>query len=352
VWDVPYYDRQLVNERFGVDAQEVSAHLVLEAVVEGLLDLTGEVFGLEYIERGEAAAWHRDVRLLELRDRASREHLGWCYMDLHPRPGKYGHAMAWPVRYARHGVDGRRDPGVSAIVMNVPRSSPGAPALLRHDDVDTLFHEFGHVLHEVLGRNATFRLSMYGMEEDFPEAISQIMENWAWDPSILRRIGRHHQTGAPMPGDLAKRIAASRRANLGARYLRSFVMYGEFDMRIHGPAPVDLDEAQVAADALRMLPSIQEAFWPASFEHIMGGYDAGYYGYLWSLVYGDDLWSRFESEGITSPRVGADYRRELLEPGATRDAEAMVESFLGRASTNEAFLRRTGIGRVATQPLA
>jgi thimet oligopeptidase len=347
-WDINYYDRRLVTLHHQVDTLEVSSYLELEAVLEGMLDLVGEVFGLTFTEHDEAQAWHEEVRLLELRDRDDGEHLGWCYLDLHPRPGKYGHAMAWPVRHARWGPDGRRESGISALIVNLPRSTAEGPALLRHDDVETLFHEFGHVLHEVLGQNHTFQLSMYGIEDDFPEAISQIMENWTWEPSILRRISRHHLTGAPMPDALTERIAASRRANLGSRYLRSFGMYGEFDLAIHGPEPVDLEEARRAADAVRGLPSIEDAFWPASFDHIMGGYDAGYYGYLWSLVFGDDLWSRFEAEGITDSATGAAYRRELLEVGATRDAQEMVERFLGRRSTIDAFLERTGLRQIVT----
>ena len=237
--------------------------------------------------------------------------------------------------------------GISAIIANVPRSTPGSPALLRHDDVVMLFHEFGHVLHEVLGTNAWYGTSMAELEDDFPEAVSQIMENWAWQPAILERVSRHHATGAAMPSELAERLAASRNVNLGSKYLGSFGAYGDFDLRIHGPESVDLDEAMRAADAVRLLPSNEGTFWPASFAHLLGGYDAGYYGYLWSLVYGDDLWSRFEAEGISSPVVGAAYRREILEPGSSRDAEALVEAFLGRPSTNEAFLRRTGIGSVS-----
>jgi Zn-dependent oligopeptidase len=344
VWDIAYYDRKLVSIEHGVDHDQVSSYLPLEAVLDGLLSLTAEVFGLEIVERDEADAWHPDVRLLDIRDAASGEHLGWCYLDLYPRPGKFGHAMAWPVRHAR-AVDGTREPGISALIVNLPRSSPGAPALLRHDDVETLFHEFGHVLHEVLGRNETFRLSMYGIEDDFPEAISQIMENWIWEVPILRRISRHRETGEPIPEALGERVSASRTANLGSRYLRSFGQYGSFDLAIHGPEAADLDRARVEADAVRGLPPI-DAFWPASFDHIMGGYDAGYYGYLWSLVYGDDLWSRFESEGIVNLVTGAAYRRELLEAGATRDAEEMVERFLGRPSTNQAFLERTGLNRI------
>jgi thimet oligopeptidase len=190
---------------------------------------------------------------------------------------------------------------------------------------------------------------MWALEHDFPEAVSQIMEHWAWEPTILVRISRHAETGATMPLVLAERLAATRNVNLGSEYLHSFGRYGDFDLRVHASEPVDLDEATRAADAVEGLPSIDRTFWPASFGHIVGGYDAGYYGYLWSLVYGDDLWSRFVAEGIDNPVVGAAYRREILEPGATRDADALVEAFLGRPSTNAAFLRRTGIASTAAE---
>ncbi len=346
-WDILFYDQRIRAEEYGVDPEEVSEYLPLQATLAGLLELTGDVFGLDYLAIDEARSWHPDVPLFEVRDRPSGERVGWFYLDLHPRPGKFGHAMAWPVRLAASDSAGRRLGGISAIVANVPRATDDGPALLRHDDVVMLFHEFGHVLHEVLGTNASTRMSMWGVEEDFPEAISQIMENWAWAPGILARFARHHATGRPMPADLAQRLAASRNVNLGSEYLRSFAYFGDFDLRVHGPVPVDLDAAKRDADALRLLPGIEGSFWPASFGHIMADYDAGYYGYLWSLVYGDDLWSRFETEGLANPVVGAAYRRELLEPGATRDAEDMVGRFLGRPSTNAAFLRRTGIGAVA-----
>lgn len=348
-WDIPYYDQRIRTEEYGVDPDEVSAYLPLGATIDGLLELTGDVFGLDYVQVGESMAWDPEVPLYEVRDRATADRLGWFYLDLHPRPGKFGHAMAWPVRLAHGDVDGHRLGGISAIVANVPRASGDDPGLLRHDDMVMLYHEFGHVLHEVLGTNRTSRLSMWGVELDFPEAISQIMENWAWSPDILGRVTRHPVTGEPMPAELAERLAASRNVDIGSEYLRSFGFYGDFDMRIHGPDPVDLDEAKAAADAVRLLPSIPDSFWPAAFAHIVADYDAGYYGYLWSLVYGDDLWSRFEADGVASPVVGAAYRRELLEPGATRDAEDMVARFLGRPSSNAAFMRRTGIGAL-TRP--
>jgi thimet oligopeptidase len=349
-WDTAYYDRKIRADEYDVDQDEVSAYLTLDAVIDGLLRLTQDVFGLRYREIADPRAWAPEVRLFEVQDAASGTRLGWFYLDLHPRPGKFQHAMAQPLALSRRGRDGVRRMGISAIVCNIPRPTAGAQPRLRHDDVEMLFHEFGHVLHEVIGTNGYYETSMERLEDDFPEAVSQIMENWAWEPEILARVSRHAETGAPMPTELAARQKASRNVNLGSHFIDTFAIYGDFDLRIHGPEPVDLDEAMAAAEALRELPPIDGSFWPASFVHIVGGYDAGYYGYLWSLVYGDDLWSRFLAEGIASPVAGAAYRREILEPGASRDAEVLVEAFLGRPSTNEAFLRRTGIGAVGATP--
>ncbi len=281
-WDIPYYDQRIRTEEYGVGPDDVSAYLPLGATVDGLLELTGDVFGLDYVRVAESMAWHPEVPRYEVRDRATAESLGWFYLDLHPRPGKFGHAMAWPIRLAHEDANGYRVGGISAVVANVPRASADDPGLLRHDDMVMLYHEFGHVLHEVIGRNRSFRLSMWDVELDFPEAISQIMENWAWSPAILGRVTRHHATGEPMPATLADRLAASRNVDIGSEYLRSFGLYGDFDLRVHGPEPVDLDEAKAAADAVRLLPSIPDSFWPAAFAHIVAGYDAGYYGYLWS----------------------------------------------------------------------
>jgi thimet oligopeptidase len=350
LWDAAYYDRRIRADEYDVDQDEVSAYLTLDAVIDGLLRLTQDVFGLRYREVADPRAWAPEVRLFEVQDAASGARLGWFYLDLHPRPGKFQHAMAQPLALPRRGRDGVRRGGISAIVCNIPASTAGTQARLRHDDVEMLFHEFGHVLHEVLGTNAYWGTSMERLEDDFPEAVSQIMENWAWEPEILARVSRHVETGAPMPTALAERLRASRNVNLGSRFIDTFAIYGDFDLRLHGPEPVDLDEAMAAAESLRELPPIDDSFWPAAFAHLVGGYDAGYYGYLWSLVYGDDLWSRFVAEGIASPVVGAAYRREILEPGASRDAESLVEAFLGRPSTNEAFLRRTGIGAVGQAP--
>jgi thimet oligopeptidase len=342
-WDWYYYREQIRAAASGADPGTMSEYLPLEVVLEGLFDLTREVFGILVRELPDARAWADEVRLFELLDSGDGSRLGWCYADLHPREGKFGHAMVCPLALPRRDDAGEREPAVAALVVNVPRPSGESPACLRHDDVEMLFHEFGHVLHVVTGTGRFHALSMDGVEQDFQEAVSQIMENWAWEPDILCRISRHHRTGERMPAAVAEAFAGTRTTNVGSRYLRWYVGFATFDQLVHGSEGVDLDEAVRRADAVEGLPSVPGTFWPAGFGHIAEAYDAGYYGYLWSRAYGDDMWSRFAVEGITDGAVGRAYRREVLEPGASRDAEVLVESFLGRPFSSRALLERAGL---------
>ena len=342
MWDLDYYDHCVRADDHDVDVNEVAAYLPLEAIFIGLLTLSADVFGLRYEESGAPHAWHPDVRLFAVLDRTSGAELGWFYADLHPRPGKYGDDMAEPLRLPRLGRDGRRESGVAAMVMNLPAPTQSGPARLQHEDMVVLFHEFGHVLHELLGTNAYHGTSMVFVEDDFVETPSQVMENWAWDPETLVRISRHAETGAAMPRALAERVAASRGVNRASRELTYLAGNSAFDQRVHGPSEADLDDAMLASDSLRGLPTVNGTFWPASFTHLVGGYDAGYYGYLWSLVLACDLWSRF-AEDVFSPGVGASYREYVLEAGASRDAAHLAASFLGRQSTNDAFFHLLGI---------
>ncbi|HSM38093.1 MAG TPA: M3 family metallopeptidase, partial [Candidatus Limnocylindrales bacterium] len=183
------------------------------------------------------------------------------------------------------------------------------------------------------------RFSGAETEWDFVEAPSQIMEHWAWEPEVVTRFARHYRSGEPLPADLLERMAAARYINLGLRGTRQ-VFYGRVDLAMHAVAEVpDLDVAVRDAFAVTQLPYPEGTFIPAGFGHYMGGYDAGYYGYLWAEVIGDDMWSRFAAEGITSPEVGMAYRRAILEPNGAKSGDELVESFLGRPASTQAYLR-------------
>jgi thimet oligopeptidase len=342
-WDRRYYDEQIRRRELGIDAAEVAAHFPLERVVTGMFELCGDVFGLDFEQLDNASAWHADVALYEIRDRPTGEAIAHFYADLFPRSGKFGHAAAFTLVPGRRRADGSFQRPVSAIVANFTRPASDAPSLLRHDEVLTLFHEFGHILHQCLTRAETTRFSGTETEQDFVEAPSQIMEHWAWNRDVLARFARHHRTGQPIPPELVRRLTEARDLNVCVKTLRQ-CYYGLLDRALHDAAQHrDLDRIYHEAWAVTGFPLHEGTFDPASFAHLVGGYDAGYYGYLWSKVYGDDMYSRFEAEGVTSPQVGADYRREVLEPGGSRDGMEHLRAFLGREPSDEAFLRLLGI---------
>lgn len=342
VWDWRYYDTQQRKSDYGVDNFEVAKYFPLAQVLDGMFELTSEMFGIEYEEITGFDTWHDDVELYAMRDASSGEELARFYLDLHPREGKYGHAAEFPLIPGRRLEDGTYQNPTCAMVANFTKPTDDTPSLLQHSEVETLFHEFGHVLHQNLGRTELARFSGTNVERDFVEAPSQIMQHWVWRPHILRRFARHHETGEPIPEDLVDQLVAARRLNKGLTQLRQ-LQFGWWDQEIHAGSDRDLDEIDRRGTELALLPRHPGTFPMASFGHLMGGYDASYYGYMWSEVFGDDMFSRFEDEGVANPEVGMAYRREILEPGGSADPDEMLRSFLGREPDNRAFLRKLGI---------
>ena len=342
-WDWRYYDDQVRRTEYGVDQDRLSEYFSLDRVMEGMFALTGDVLGLDYGEVQDAKAWDDSVRLYEIRDRASGAHIAHFYADLFPRDGKFGHAAAFALVIGHRAADGSYVAPVSAIVANMTPPSADRPSLLKHTEVETLFHEFGHILHMSLTRAEFARFSGGDTEWDFVEAPSQIMEHWTWEPSVLRRFARHYATDEPMPDELIELMRAARFVDEGIKTsIQAF--YGQLDLALHAePVAPDLDEALRRTHDITGMPYPEGTFMLAGFGHLVGGYDAGYYGYLWAEVIGDDMFSRFTREGVTSPLVGAAYRREILEPNGSRDADDLVRAFLGREPSNEEFLRLRGM---------
>jgi len=342
-WDTTYLDNKQRLRDYGINQNEVAAYFPLEQVVEGMFEVTGDVFGLSYERVTDAKPWHSDVELYAIRDAGGGDPLAYFYADLFPREGKYGHAAAFSIRYGRRNADGTHATPVAAIVANFTKPTAAGPSLLKHDEALTLWHEFGHILHFCLTTAEIHRFSGYETEWDFVEAPSQIMENWMWEPSVLQRFARHYRTGELIPTDLVARLVAARDLNVGLFTMRQ-VYLGQLDLGMHAVAePPDLMEVYKRATDYTLLPFHEDTFFPAGFGHLMGGYDAGYYGYLWARVYGDDMFSEFERHGITSPEVGRRYRDEVLATGGTRDAVEHVRAFLGREPSSDAFLQRLGL---------
>jgi len=341
-WDWSYLHTQQRKHDFGVDPDEVAGYFSLEPLIQGMFDVTGEVLGLEYEQITDTMAWHPDVYLYAIKNRGTGEPLAYFYADLFPREGKFGHAAAFPIHYGRS-EDGAYSKPVAAIVANFTKPTADSPSLLQHSEAVTLWHEFGHILHFCLTTVDLVRFSGFDTEWDFVEAPSQIMENWMWEPEVLQRFARHHKTADPIPAELVSQLVAARDLNVGLRTLRQMFL-GRLDLAMHATAdPVDLDEVYRSSYQLTQLPFHEGTFFPAVFGHLMGGYDAGYYGYLWAQVYGDDMFSVFEQEGITSPVIGRRYRDEVLATGGSRDAIDHLRAFLGREPSSEAFLAKLGL---------
>lgn len=342
-WDSAYYATQLRKRDYGIDHNEVARYFPLEQVVDGMFEITGEVFGLEYRRVEDARAWHPDVSLYEIRNTNEAQPIAYFYADFFPREGKYGHAAAFPLVSGQLLADGSYRKPVAAIVANFTKPTDSAPSLLKHDEALTLFHEFGHILHFCLTTVDVMRFAGFDTEWDFVEAPSQIMEHWMWQPEVLQRFARHHETGDPIPDNLVQRLVAARDLNVGLFTMRQ-IFLGKFDMNLHGSTEtVDVAQAYREAYALTGFPFYEDTDFGASFGHLMGGYDAGYYGYLWSKVYGDDMFSVFAAEGVLSPEVGRRYRNEVLAMGHSRDAIDHLRAFLGREPSTDAFLKELGL---------
>ena len=339
IWDWRYYQQRILREQHDVDQFAVAEYFPLEETLNGMLDIYADLVGVRFAPIEDARAWHPDVRLYAIEDATDGEHISHAYMDLHPRPDKYGHAAAFTLRPGRETSDGGYQAPVSAIVANFTKPTASSPSLLRHSEVRTLFHEFGHILHQTLTRARFTRFSGTSVEQDFVEAPSQMLEHWIWDADVLGGFARHYESGEPLPAELLQKLIDSKNVASGLFWLRQ-VYFARLDLAYHA-AGVDKDTNAIAEE-LHPITGFEfpvDTQFQAGFGHLFG-YDAGYYGYLWSKVFGDDMFTRFEEDGLAA---GVDYRRLILESGGTTDADEMVRSFLGREPRNEAFLRDIGL---------
>ncbi|MSQ30451.1 MAG: peptidase [Dehalococcoidia bacterium] len=352
IWDWRFYQERVMRERYGVDSFAVAEYFPLEVTLDGMFAHAQRLFGVRFIEVPEPRAWHPDVRLFDVRDVESDAWLGAFYLDLHPRAEKYGHTAAFMLRPGRRLADGSYEGGVSAMVANFTKPSsaghgPGTPSLLRHSEVNTLFHEFGHILHRVLTRAPYARFAGSSVQHDFVEAPSQMLEHWAWDSDVLAGFTRHVTTGQPLPADLLARMIAAKHVASGVHYLRQ-LYFARLDLAYHGAGrSKDSDAIAASLHDISGFPFPAGTHFQAGFGHLFG-YDAGYYGYLWSRVYGDDMASRFlEDPGSGDPvgleAVGRHYRRTILEVGGTQDGADLVRAFLGREPRSGPFLREIGL---------
>jgi thimet oligopeptidase len=293
-----------------------------------------------------AVAWAQDVSQYAIYDAASGEPLGYFYLDLLPREGKTSHTSSWPLRNGRLLADATYRLPVAAMMCNWPRPQPGKPSLLSHEEAIEFFHEFGHVMHGTLSH--TRYATLYGMQVrwDFVEAPSQMLENWMWQPAVLKQVSSKVGSGEPLPDDMIAKMVAAKHAGDGVSYAKQ-TFYAFYDIQMHRlKGPVDPDALFFElASSHYVFPPLRGTYPAGALWHEANGYDAGYYGYLWALVYAQDMFSVFQKEGIDNPAVGLRYRTQILVPGASVEPDVLLRNFLGRDVSLEPFYELIGLSR-------
>lgn len=346
-WDVAYYAEKLRRARFDFDEEDLRPYFPLEQVISGLRRLIERLFGVR-IEEAEAPLWHPETGYYEIRDEDGTL-LGAFYADWHPRENKRD--GAWMDAFITGGPsNGGFRPHAGCVCGNLNRPAGGRPALLTHREVETIFHEFGHLLHHSLSRVPIRSLAGTHVAWDFVELPSQILENWCWEREALDLFARHWETGEPIPEELfarMKRARTFRAANAQMRQLG----FGVLDFALHCDYEPGRD-GDLAAYCRKILQQFSPAPLPeehamvASFTHLFGdpvGYAAGYYSYKWAEVLDADAFSRFRAEGILNPETGRHFRRAILERGDSADPSELYREFLGRDARIDALLERLGL---------
>ncbi|NBC95815.1 MAG: M3 family peptidase [Deinococcus-Thermus bacterium] len=348
-WDVRFAFERMRRERFELDDEELRPWFPLDRVQAGLFELAGALFGVEIRPAETEGAWHEDVAFYEVLDEDGRR-IGAFYTDWFPRDDKRSGAWMMPLSTGGPSTDGF-EPHLGAVSGNLTPPDGDRPALLTHDEVRTVFHEFGHLLHHLLSRVEVRSLSGTQVPWDFVELPSQLFENWLWEDEALVRIARHVDDGSPLPASLRERMRAARTFG-AAHHMSRQLSFGTVDLALHvdfapeeGADPLAFGRDVLAPFQIRP-DAVSDGFLPA-FSHIFaGGYAAGYYSYLWSEMLEADAFRRFREEGLYDAGVGRAFLRTILSRGNEASPDDMVRAFLGREPDAEALLvRNLGLGR-------
>ncbi|HEX9984720.1 MAG TPA: M3 family metallopeptidase [Thermoanaerobaculia bacterium] len=323
-WDVSFFRERLRERRYAIDQEELRKYFPTASTVEWMLDISQRLYGVRF-ERALVPVWHEDVIYLDVKDAATGRFIGGIYLDLYPRDGKYKHAAAWPVR----GVSQRagRKP-ISVLVTNFNRQG------LTHDELETLLHEFGHVLHGVLSSTYYLHHSGTSVERDFVEAPSQMYEEWASRMESLSLLAAHCD-GPQVDESLVQRLRAAKKFGAGIDYGRQ-LLYAAFDMALSSEQPGRCVEVWAAMEGETPMGYVRGTEFPGTFEHIASGYAAGYYGYMWAKVIALDLVTAFGAD-LMNHETGRRFREMILGRGSEEPARDLVERFLGRPVSSDAF---------------
>ncbi|MCC0181906.1 oligopeptidase A [Aeromonas hydrophila] len=347
-WDLAYYAEKLKQHKFSISDEQLRPYFPASKVVKGLFEVVKRVFGMKVRERLGIDTWHPDVRFYDIFD-AEDELRGSFYLDLYAREHKQGGAWMDVCLGRRYRQDGSLQKPVAYLTCNFNGPVDGKPALFTHNEVVTLFHEFGHGIHHMLTRiDVAGVAGINGVAWDAVELPSQFLENWCWESEALAFISGHHETGEPLPADLLEKILTARNFQAAMQMLRQ-LEFALFDFRLHQEFdPASADQIPALLDEVRsqvavMTPPAFNRF-QHSFSHIFaGGYAAGYYSYKWAEVLSADAFSRFEEEGIFNPATGQSFLKNILEKGGSKEPMELFRAFRGREPQVDALLRHSGI---------
>jgi thimet oligopeptidase len=348
IWDWRYYSNQLAKQKFALDKEALRNFFPLQQTLDGMFSIFGRVFGLRFEEIKPPFKWTDDLRLYIVSDTASNGPDGLLYLDLFPRDGKTGVGGESEIVNGRRLNDGKYQAPVAAVVLNFPPSTKDKPSLLSHSEVEILFHELGHALHSIVTRANYARFAGTHVPVDFVEAPSQMLQNWIWDKRVLDTFAADYRDPPrKIPSDLIKRMNDAKLATAGMFYRRQFA-FADVDLALHGPHPSDQPYDCVAISnpifERIFLPIDRQTSFISSFRGF-NGYDAGYYGYAWADAIAADMATAFEKSknGFLDKQVGMKLRREIYEPGDSRDVNVSIEKFLDRKQSIQPFLNKLEI---------
>jgi Zn-dependent oligopeptidase len=349
VWDWRYYSNQRNKQKYAVDKEALRAYFPFRKVLDGMFNIYQSIFGLKFEKITAPSKWIDDLELYLVTDSAAGEPLGMFYLDMFPREGKFNHFAQFDIISGKLLPEGKYQRPTVALLCNFPPATADKPSLMTHSDVETLFHEFGHALHSIVTSAKYGRFAGTHVPGDFVEAPSQMLQNWVWDKKVLDTFAADYRDPSKkIPAETIKKMNDAKLANAGAFYRRQFA-FASLDLALHNQHPENdaYDCVAISNPILEkvFLPIDPSTTFVSYFGHL-NGYDAGYYGYAWADAIAADMATVFEKakDGYLDKQAGLRLRREIYEPGDSRDVNISIEKFLGRKQSIQPFLKKIGIG--------